>query len=237
MERKILAAAVAAILAGTTVIAQADTTVYGNVNLSIDSYDVDEGGDDVNMNSNTSAIGIKGSEDLGSGLSAIYQAEFQFDPAFSSGFAGRDQWVGLSTKKLGKLRFGTISTAYKSYGAKVDPIYRTSLQGRDHGLQSQLHRGKGENGQARMTRHIRYDSPSWAGFGFTADYSLDQTDPDASDDNAYGGGVNYKNDGILDGFWIGAAYITSDKGGDDDAYKAGAKLNWGNFGFYGQYES
>ena len=238
MEKKLLSTAVAAALVGSMGIAQADSTLYGNVNLSINNYDVDQGDSDTNMESNTSAIGVKGSEDLGNGLSAIYQAEFQFDAAngTTGNWTGRDQFVGLSTKKLGKVRFGTLSTTYKGYGATVDPLYRTSLEGRSHGLQSQLHRGKGENGQGRMTRHIRYDSPSWAGFGFSADYSLDENDPDASDDNTYGGGINYKNDGILDGLWLGAAYITSDQGGDDDAYKFGAKLNWGNFGLYGQYE-
>ena len=42
----------------------------------------------------------------------------------------RDQWLGLSGG-FGKVRIGTISTGYKSHGAMIDPLYRTSLQGRD----------------------------------------------------------------------------------------------------------
>ena len=236
MEKKLLTVAIAAALAGATAVAQADTTLYGNVNESINYSKVDDGGpdndDDINMRSNTSSIGVKGSEDLGNGLSAIYQAEFQFDPADSSGFSGRDQWVGLATNKLGKLRFGTISNTYKSHGAMVDPLYRTSLEDRSWGLQSRLHAGKGENGQGRMTRHIRYDSPSWAGFDFTLDYSLDNDANDASDDNAYAAGAKYKNGGIL----VFADYITSDAGGDDNAWKVGGSWTFGNFGLYGQYE-
>ena len=232
MERILLTLAVATALATAQTAARADLTLYGNLNESINSYDTDAGGDDVNLRSNTSSIGVKGSEDLGNGLSAIYQAEWQFDPADASGLSGRDQWLGLGTNKLGKVRFGTISSIYKSTGAMVDPLYRTSLQDRDFGLQSRLHAGKGENGEGRMTRQIRYDSPSWAGFDFTLDYSLDNDANDQSDDNAYAAGVKYKNGGIL----VFADYITSDAGGDDNAWKVGGSWTFGNFGLYGQYE-
>jgi predicted porin len=244
MEKKLLTVAIAAALAGATAVAQADTTLYGNLNESINYSKVDDAGtsdpgaggadndDDWNMRSNTSSLGVRGSEDLGNGLSAIYQAEWQFDPADASGFTGRDQWLGLSTNKLGKIRFGTISTSYKSHGAMIDPLYRTSLQDRNFGLQSRLHSGKGENGEGRMTRHIRYDSPSWAGFDFTLDYSLDNDANDFSDDNAYGAGVKYKNGGIL----VFADYLTNDAGGDDNAWKVGGSWTFGNFGIYGQYE-
>jgi predicted porin len=237
MEKKLLTVAIAAALAGATAVAQADTTLYGNVNESINWSKLDDGGpendDDVNLSSNTSSVGVKGSEDLGNGLTAIYQAEFQFDAADSSGFTGRDQWVGLKTSKLGKVRLGTISHSYKSHGAMVDPLYRTSLENRSHGQQSRLHAGRGEDGQGRMTRHIRYDSPSWAGFDFTLDYSLDNDGNDGSDDNTYGVGAKYKNGGIL----VFADYLTNDAGGDDNAWKVGGSWTMAGFGIYGQYEN
>jgi predicted porin len=238
MEKKLLTVAIAAALAGATAVAQADTTLYGNVNESINWSKVDDGGPeedkDINLQSNTSSIGIKGSEDLGNGLSAVYQAEFQFDPSGgdNGGLTGRDQWMGLKTNKLGQLRFGTISTSYKSHGAMIDPLYRTSLEHRSFGLQSRLHSGRGENGEGRMTKHIRYDSPSWAGFDFTLDYSLDDNANDGSDDNAYGAGAKYKNGGIL----VFADYLTNDAGGDDNAWKVGGSWTLGNFGISGQYE-
>jgi predicted porin len=234
MERILYTLAVATALATAMTAARAETTLYGNLNESINSYDTDAGGDDVSLQSNTSAIGIKGSEDLGNGLSAVYQAEFQFDPSGgdNGGLTGRDQWMGLKTNKLGKLRFGTISTSYKSHGAMIDPLYRTSLEHRSFGLQSRLHSGRGENGEGRMTKHIRYDSPSWAGFDFTLDYSLDDNANDGSDDNAYGAGAKYKNGGIL----VFADYLTNDAGGDDNAWKVGGSWTLGNFGIYGQYE-
>ena len=74
MKKSILAIAVAATMAAPA--AMAAPTVYGNVHLSI--VDLDSLNNLV-MTSNTSAIGVKGSEDLGDGLKAIYKVEFQLD--------------------------------------------------------------------------------------------------------------------------------------------------------------
>ena len=231
MDKKILSTAIAGVLAGSMAFAaNADVTLYGNVNISIDSWDIDGVGDDVNMENNTSAVGVKGSEDLGNGLKAIFQVEFGFDPDEGSGTTARDQWVGLEGG-FGKVRFGTLSTSYKSHGAMIDPIYRTSLQNRDSGLQSDgLHNGRGET-RGRMNNHVRYDSPDFNGLGFTADYSFDQT---ADENDSYGIGAHYKNGGIL----VFADYITSDAGTDtDDAWKLGGSFKFSDmFGVYGQYE-
>ena len=84
MKKSILAIAVASLAASSA--AMADPTVYGNIHLSILGFDKSDGtgagtsGDPL-MTSNTSAIGVKGSEDLGDGLKAIYKAEFQMDAA------------------------------------------------------------------------------------------------------------------------------------------------------------
>jgi predicted porin len=55
----------------------------------------------------------------------------------TSSITDRDQWLGLAGN-FGQVRVGTISTHYKSHGAMLDPLYRTALQGRDRGLQSNL---------------------------------------------------------------------------------------------------
>jgi len=142
----------------------------------------------------------------------------------------RDQWLGLSGN-FGQVRFGTISTLYKSHGAVLDPYYRTAQQQRDRGLQSDLHRGAGERGQGRAEDTIRYDSPSWGGLQVGAHYTM-QTDFGQSTDHPFGVGGSYKNGPFL----VFADYITSDEGGDDSAYKLGGKFDWGMFSFLGQYE-
>ena len=148
----------------------------------------------------------------------------------SSSITDRDQWLGLAGN-FGQIRIGTISTVYKSHGAMIDPVYRTSAQARDHGLQSRAHSGAGENGQGRAENTFRYDSPSWNGLKVGATYTL-QTDTGDSTDSPYGVGAEYKNGPFL----VFVDYITNDRGGDDDAAKIGGKWTFGNYSLYGQYE-
>ena len=154
----------------------------------------------------------------------------------TSSITDRDQWLGLSGG-FGKVRIGTISTGYKSHGAMIDPLYRTSLQGRDRGLQSSFHSGAGEELQGRATNTIRWDSPSYSGFNIVAHYTLDNNANDGEDDNPYGIGASYENGGIL----AFADYISNNGGsnnsaGDLSAWKIGGKYSMGDFAVMGQYE-
>jgi predicted porin len=152
----------------------------------------------------------------------------------NSSIIDRDQWLGLAGN-FGQVRFGTISTIYKSHGAMLDPFYRTAQQQRDRGLQSDLHRGAGEQGQGRAEDTFRYDSPSWNGLQVGATYTM-QTDLGQSTDHPWGAGIQYRNGPFL----VFADYITSDEGGDDSAYKLGGKYNLDaspfTFSFLAQYE-
>ena len=152
----------------------------------------------------------------------------------TSSITDRDQWLGLAGN-FGQIRFGTISTIYKSHGAMLDPYYRTAQQQRDRGLQSDLHRGAGEQGQGRAEDTIRYDSPNWNGLQAGAHYTM-VTDTGDSTDSPFGAGVQYKNGPFL----VFADYITSDAGGDDSAYKVGGKYDLGlgaiSLSFLAQYE-
>jgi predicted porin len=222
--------------------------------------------DDVNLHCTTCSIGFKGSEDLGNGLKAIFKLDFQFnmternrDRQGASGsqddtahaFAGsdapyrevtedaitdRDQWLGLAGN-FGQVRIGTISTGYKSHGAMLDPLYRTSLQGRQHFLQSEFHSGAGEEAQGRATNTIRYDSPSFNGFKAVAHYTIDNNKiDDGEDDNPFGIGASYENGGIL----AFADYITNDGDAtatsDTNAWKIGGKFSMNQFAVMAQYE-
>ena len=81
MNKSILAIAVTTAMAAAMAApaAIAAPTVYGNVHLSINAADNDipDNDNEITMSSNTSTIGVKGSEDLGDGLKAIYKVEFQ----------------------------------------------------------------------------------------------------------------------------------------------------------------
>ena len=249
MNRK-LATAIGAILVGGMTTAQADVTMFGHLDLSLNYIDgssspyVSRGDEDTRFECTTCSIGFKGSEDLGNGLKAVFKLDFQFDMDErnarganndSGAITDRDQWLGLAGN-FGSIKVGTISTTYKSTGAKLDPGYRTIAQMRDIGIQSALHSGAGSNGQGRAENTARYDSPSWNGLKFNAHYTLSKdgqtTKGQVANDNGWGAGVSYENGGLL----VFGNYITNGADGDAEAYKAGAKFTFNNFSVFGQYE-
>ena len=253
MKKSILVLAVAATMAAPA--AMAETTVYGNVHLSINQADNDVPNADNNlqMSSNTSAVGVKGSEDLGDGLKAIYKVEFQVGllggpdttpdsgPASAIGngaLTGRDQFVGLKGG-MGTIKFGTMSSNYKQMGGKVDPLYRTPLEGRGFlGTQSDLHKGRGIN-RGRQTNTVQYTSPSMGGISLVANTTFS-----GSNDETTGVGVRWSNKDIMVyGDWIDGQILaasnciapaTCETG---SAVKVGGKFSAKAFSVALQYEA
>ena len=120
MTRKMLPVVIGAILTGGTLTANADVTLFGHIDTSVDATDVDGGSDDVNLNCTTCSVGFKGSEDLGNGLKGIYQLEFAVDPAEDSmSWGGRNQFVGLAGG-FGTVLFGRHDTPLKISTGKLD---------------------------------------------------------------------------------------------------------------------
>lgn len=130
MKKSAIALAVASSLAASAVV-QAETTFYGRAALSIIHTDNDLKADDVNSPGDVKKIlndgdwdiissgsrwGVKGSEDLGNGLSAIYHIETAIPADSYNGGAqkGRLAWVGL------KGGFGAVKI-----GAQWSPYYNT----------------------------------------------------------------------------------------------------------------
>jgi len=258
MNKKLIVTAMGLVMAGAMGVASADVKLYGQLDVSINYDDpaagsreviqtpqgptLDSGDKDLQMKSNNSAIGVKGSEDLGNGLSAFFKVEYQTDVAgnteSNTGWEGRDQYIGLNQERFGKLTIGTMSTAYKSPGSQIDVAYRTSLQARDLGLQSKLHAGKGENGQGRSINTLRYDTPSWAGFSLMGTYNFDAEKedgtPGGNDDDTFSIGAQYKGGN----FYAAASYIDTQASdpSDTSAGQVLAKYTWNNLEFHGIYE-
>lgn len=236
MKKRFLVAAVAATLV-SPLAAQADATVYGNVHLSIDSFDSDANGPQ--MNSNTSSVGVKGKEDLGGGMSAIFKVEFQVDPSErnrvkngsgSGSLLDRDQWVGLKGA-MGTVKFGTMSNNYKQMGGKIDPMYRTRLEGRGFmDTQSKLHSGAGKNG-GRSTNTLQYTSPKMGGMMMVFNYTFS-----GESDEAMGLGVHYKTKTII-GYIDYLDVQTATAGESNAAFKVGGSYKMGAMTFGLQYES
>ena len=129
MTKKLLPSVIAMLLAGGVAVAQADVQVFGRIDESINyinggkidgtngniSKYVAKGDSNTQLVCNDCEIGVKGSEDLGNGLKALFKLAYEYDINNSTGLTGRDQWLGLGGI-FGKLQAGTMSTVYKYYG-------------------------------------------------------------------------------------------------------------------------
>lgn len=242
MKKSLLVIAVAATMAAPA--AMAAPTVYGNVHLSIQQFDKSDGtgagtAGNLNMGSNTSAIGVKGSEDLGDGLKAIYKVEFQLNADGDGGggdaLTQRDVFVGIKGG-MGTVKLGALSSNYKQKGGKVDALYRTPVEGRGFiQTQSRLHNGRATN-RGRMTNQLQYSSPKMGGMQLVANTTFSD-----SDDETLGLGLRYETKNILayidyiDTVPGGAAVITGT--GTESAVKVGAKYSAKAFFVAGQYEA
>jgi predicted porin len=128
------AAAACSLLAASSALAQSSSVqLYGRANLGIDFYEASgsnvAGADRegrVRVFDNSSRVGLRGTEDLGNGLKAIFQIEtgVNVDNGSSTGqggqsngstgfWASRDSYVGLDSN-FGRLTFGRQSIYYSN---------------------------------------------------------------------------------------------------------------------------
>jgi predicted porin len=116
MKKLLLATAIAALSVSA---ANAAPTVYGKAFVTMDYVNADDGAkdsDSVQINSNSSRIGFKGSEAMTANTDVVYQLEYgiDIDNDADDNFKNRDTYLGLNNKTYGEFRFGhnTSSTDY-----------------------------------------------------------------------------------------------------------------------------
>ena len=178
MKIKLIALAVAG--AFVTPLAMANgVTIYGQMGVSIDSVKGDNavgstvGGERrTRVSSNNSRIGFKGTEDINSDLSAIWQIEYavQMDqqgysqPQSSSDTQGavslRNTFVGLSSKRMGALTLGTQEAPLKTSTAPL-AVFNDTLAD---------YRSVFTKLSTRSDNSILYTSPSLGGLVIRAMY-------------------------------------------------------------------
>lgn len=124
MKKSLIALAVASVFAAP---AMADEVkVYGKADMGFGS--VNNGtGSAVQISSQVTKLGFKGSEDMGNGMSAIWQIEQQIDiDGTTTGggnhftFAGRNSFLGLKSDAAGTVLMGRHDTPYKIATRKLD---------------------------------------------------------------------------------------------------------------------
>ena len=213
MNKKLVAVAVAGVLAAPLA-AQAQTanvTLYGRLNIDYELVNgkqaPDAAGNQSNpsvsrLSSNSSRLGVRGTESLGGGLNAIFQIESNVSGdtgnSSTSGLASRETFVGLQgawgTFKMGKFLM-PYDDLHPIFGNV--PTYTTSiLSTADLWSQGTLSKFAG-GFDARLGNSLRYDSPVWSGFNFSSQVSLrdssgfaDNVGPSANPANPILGGDN-----------------------------------------------
>jgi predicted porin len=178
MNKKLLAVAVAGVLAAPLAQAQtANVTLYGRLNLDaeviinakqdntsgIPGTGTPAAGSKQNVyrvSSNSSRLGVKGTESLGGGLNAIFQIESSINADASGGtLAGRETFVGLQGG-WGTLKLGYFLAPYDDIHAVFGnvPTLLTSIL-----ATSGLWSNAGDF-DSRVGNSVRYDSPNISGF-------------------------------------------------------------------------
>ncbi|MCU7837516.1 MAG: porin [gamma proteobacterium symbiont of Taylorina sp.] len=196
--KKIIAAAVAAAIIAPASAMAAGPTLYGQIHTSIDNKDNNGSGaagyDEWSLNSNSSRIGVKGSEDLGNGMTVGYLIEWGVDMDGDGGdLSERNRAVTLSGD-WGTALAGKWDTPYKSVGRKTD------LFGDRIGDTRNMNTGAMD---ARAHNVVAYVTPNMNGFSATFAYVISHPGgPDGATDesDAFSFNAIYNNGPMLIAF-------------------------------------
>ena len=208
MKKLLLATAIAALSVSA---AQAAPTIYGKAFVTMDYVNTDDGKEDsdsVQINSNSSRIGFKGSEAITANTDVIYQLEYgiDIDNDAVDNFKNRDTYLGLNNKTYGQFRFGhNQSTTDYVNNVLVSDAYFDNL-------------GDFMADSGRVKNSVVWLAPKYQGLPLqiAAMYAADESSVKDNDDRNSGFGVSAMFDQGT-GFTAGLAYdkdVNIKAGGD-----------------------
>lgn len=173
MKKSLLALAVLAAFAGAAQ-AQTSVTVYGRMDIGLQKA---SGTSTTIGRGDNNVIGFKGTEDLGGGLSALFQAEMRFEPDTGTAESGNRRPLFQGQTRVGlKGDFGTIRlgrglTAMQEPIGGFDPWATQTVAALNPAPQlagynsSPLQAGSAQN---RFDNALFYNTPSFGGFQVNA---------------------------------------------------------------------
>lgn len=202
-------AALATFMSASSAYADSSVTLYGVLDEGIDYTNNSAGHSLWHMQDGTydgvygSRWGLKGTEDLGGGLSAIFKLESGF--SIENGqmrqggrMFGRQAYVGLSDNRLGTVTLG------RQYDSVVDYLQPVTAPGQLGG--PIVHAGDIDNtdNSFRVDNSIKYASPKLGGLTFGGLYSFTNTNaPGRGTTGLWSLGANYS----IGGLNVAAAYL------------------------------
>jgi predicted porin len=180
MNKKLVAVAVASVLAAPLA-AQAQTanvTLYGRLNMDVElvnGHPPGVGNQNITrVSTNSSRLGVRGTESLGGGLSAIFQIESNVAAdGGGSTLATRETFVGLQGS-WGTVKLGNFLAPYDDLHpifGNVPTLTTSILSTATIWGQGQVSKAQG-GFDARLGNSIRYDSPTISGFTGAVQMSL-----------------------------------------------------------------
>ncbi|MBY4869572.1 porin [Burkholderia sp. Bp9017] len=156
--------------------AQSSVTLYGVIDTSIALVHGNDGqaNNMVQMlsgNLQGSRWGLKGAEDLGGGLKAIFQIENGFNPgtgklSASNTIFNRQAYVGLQSNQYGTLTLG------RQYDPVVDLVQAVTADNYFGSFFATPGDVDNNDNSLRVSNAIKYASPVWNGFQFEGMYGL-----------------------------------------------------------------
>ena len=216
MKKLLLATAIAALSVSA---ANAAPTLYGKafvtadyVNAEIDypngADSADRDSDSVQINSNSSRIGIRGSEAMTANTDVIYQLEYgtRVD-GDSDGFSNRDTYLGLVNKQFGEFRAGkNQSTLDKINNVVVNDGFWDNLGGNKL-EEDENYGGLNMADSSRINSSVIWMAPKYDGLPLQLSvmYSADESFVESSKDRDSGFGAALMFDQGT-GFTAGVAY-------------------------------
>ncbi|AJK50952.1 porin [Burkholderia plantarii] len=177
--------------------AQSSVTLYGLIDTSLTYVNHADGAKNSWLLGNSSAgnlagsrWGIKGTEDLGSGLKAIFQLENGFDPSNGklgqgSREFGRQAFVGLASDRLGTV---TLGRQYDPLIDLIQPITADNYFGSAFATAGDV---DNYDNSFRVNNAVKYTSPVFGGLQFEAMYSFGGTAGTTSAGQSYSAAVAY----------------------------------------------
>ncbi|HCN73222.1 porin [Neopusillimonas maritima] len=182
MKKNLLTAALIAGFAAGAVQAETSVTLYGRVDggfgyqqfKGTDAAGADVKGTNTGMVSGINSgnrWGLKGTEDLGEGLKAVFQLESGFDLGTGESgqggrLFGRQATVGLMSDSWGRLDFGRQTNIASKYFAGVASPFGTSFG------QARVGSAFSAARNHRLDNMIMYQTPNFSGFQFGLGYSF-----------------------------------------------------------------
>ena len=189
-KKNLIAVAALATLA-VSAQAQSSVTLYGNVDAGLAYVKVKQAGNSDTTTAVESSIltesffGLKGQEDLGGGLKAIFKLESGIDvdtgSQATSNFFGKNAYVGLAGD-FGTVKLGNQESLFKTEGNAFNPFGASAVLAPTN----QLFNGvTGLGGSWQNT--IGYTSPDLSGLTLSAQHSAKETGKGSS--ATYNGGA------------------------------------------------